>query len=296
MADRWITSSSGRPSTARARRDEFPRSPVTAWEAVVTRQRTVAPPREAVREVTQDRVQYRGRDRVHDRDPGDEGVEANGRLTAMTGAVLLVLLAVEGITILHISALLTFHVVIGMVLVPLVLVKIGSTTWRFARYYLGSPEYRRKGPPPPVLRLLGPFVVVLTLAVVGSGIALLLAPTSMRNELLLLHKATFVLWFAAMAIHVIGHFLEMAQLAPRDFYWRTRSQVRGAGVRQWLLVGAVCIGILLAVVVAPKVGPWLVAGEPAHQAAGNHVATATLAHDAHGARHPHSTHGADGRT
>lgn len=275
--DRWITSSSGRLSTPRARRDEFPRSPVTAWEAVVTRQRTALP--------AQDVIQGPAQDRVHDRDPGDEGVEANGRLTSMTGAVLLVLLAVEGVTILRIITLLAFHVVIGMVLVPPVLVKIGSTTWRFARYYLGSPEYRRKGPPPPVLRLLGPFVVVLTLAVVGSGIALLLAPTSMRNELLLVHKATFVLWFAAMAVHVIGHFLEMAHLAPRDFYWRTRRQVRGAGVRQWLLVGAACIGILLAVVVAPKVGPWLTAGEPAHQTTGSHVAAVTVARDP---RHPHS--------
>jgi len=273
---RWVTSSSGRPSTLRPRRDEFPRSPVTAWEAVVARQGNAPPAQDVIRDFSGDGV--------HDRDLDDQGVEANGRLTAMTGAVLLVLLAAEGITILHISALLAFHVVIGMVLVPLVLVKIGSTTWRFARYYLGSPEYRRKGPPPPLLRLLGPFVVVLTLAVVGSGIALLLAPTSMRNELLFLHKATFVLWFAAMAVHVIGHFLDMARLAPRDFYWRTRSQIRGAGARQWLLVGAACIGILLAVVVAPKVGPWLTAGEPVHQTIGSHVAAVTSASHA---GHPH---------
>ncbi|MGH9169453.1 MAG: hypothetical protein ACRD0Z_01025 [Acidimicrobiales bacterium] len=197
----------------------------------------------------------------------------------MTGAVLLVLLAIEGFTILRVGALLTLHVVIGMLVVPLILLKIGSASWRFARYYLGSPAYRRKGPPPALLRLLGPFVVVSTVAVVGSGIALLLGPTSMRNELLLVHQVTFVLWFAAMTVHVLGHFLDMAHLAPRDFYWRTRRQVTGAAKRQWAVVGALCIGILLAVVVAPKVGPWLAAGQPTHKTLSSRSAKVTPAQE-----------------
>ncbi len=179
----------------------------------------------------------------------------------MTAIVLFVLLAAEGYTILRVRAYLTLHVVIGMILVPPVLLKIGSTSWRFARYYLGSPAYRRKGPPPLLLRLLGPIVVVLTLAVLGSGIALLLSPSSMRSELLLVHKATFILWLGAMAIHVLGHLVETLQVAPKDFYWRTRSQVRGAGKRQWALVGSLVIGALLAVAVAPKVGPWIAEGQ-----------------------------------
>ena len=35
---------------------------------------------------------------------------------------------------------------IGMVLIPPVALKLGSTGYRFARYYLGSPVYRAKGP------------------------------------------------------------------------------------------------------------------------------------------------------
>jgi hypothetical protein len=189
---------------------------------------------------------------------GGEGVESNARLTGMTAVVLLVLLAIEGLTILRIGPLLTAHVVIGMLLVPPVLLKIGSTTWRFGRYYLGSPAYRRKGPPPPLLRLLGPLVVVLTVAVLGTGIALLLGPPGTRNTLLLLHKASFVLWFGAMAIHVLGHIVETTRLAPRDFYRRTRRQVRGASARQWALAATLGIGLLLGVALAPRVGPWLV--------------------------------------
>jgi hypothetical protein len=65
----------------------------------------------------------------------DAGVAANARLTATNAAVLLVLLAAEGVTILRVRALLTPHVFIGMVLIPPVLLKVASTGWRFARYY-----------------------------------------------------------------------------------------------------------------------------------------------------------------
>ena len=91
-----------------------------------------------------------GREPGHSRRrSSDAGVESNARLTGSTAAVLLVLLAAEGVTVLRVGALLTPHVFIGMLLIPPVLLKIGSTGWRFVRYYRGSPAYRRKGPPPP---------------------------------------------------------------------------------------------------------------------------------------------------
>jgi hypothetical protein len=184
-------------------------------------------------------------------------VEANARLTGSTAVVLFVLLAAEGFTIVHVRSLLSAHVFIGLLLVPPVLLKIGTTSYRFARYYLGSPEYRRKGPPPPLLRLLGPFLVVLTLVVLGSGIALLLVPPSQRSSLLLLHKASFVLWFGAMAIHVLGHLVDTTKLAPQDWLHRTRRDVAGAGLRQWVLVSSVAAGALLGFLLLGQVRPWL---------------------------------------
>ena len=188
------------------------------------------------------------------------GVEANARLTASVAVVLFLVLGAEGLTILQIGPLLTPHVFIGMVLVPLVVLKVGSTTWRFARYYLGSPEYRRKGPPPIILRLLGPVLVALTALVLASGIALLLAPTSWRDRLLFVHKASFVLWIAAMVVHVLGHILDTARLAPRDWIPRTRRQVAGAGLRQWAVAVSLAVGLVLAVITVPEVGRWLAAG------------------------------------
>lgn len=98
------------------------------------------------------------------------------------------------------------------------------------------------------------------MAVLGTGIVLLFSPGAGRSQWLFLHKATFILWFGAMTLHVLGHLLDTARLAPRDFYRRTRAQVHGASVRQWLIVGAVIVGGILARVIAPKIGPWRAAG------------------------------------
>ncbi len=195
---------------------------------------------------------------------GPRGPETNARLTASIAVVLLVLLAAEGVTILRIRALLTPHVFIGMLLVPPVLLKMGSTIWRFARYYLGDPAYRHRGPPLPVFRLIGPVVVVLTLAVFATGIALLLGPRSWRSQMLLLHRASFIVWFAVMAVHVLGHLADTARLAPRDWLRRSRRQVNGAGARQWALAASLALGLIWAIIVVPRVGPWLILGHPGH--------------------------------
>jgi len=194
----------------------------------------------------------------------DEGVESNARLTASNAVVLLVLLAAEGVTILRVRQLLSPHVFIGMLLIPPVLVKVGSTGYRFARYYLGAPGYRRKGPPPALLRLFGPVVVILTVVLLASGVALLLASPAWSGQLLYVHKASFVLWFFAMTVHVLGHLAETAKVAPRDWLRRTRRDVRGAGGRRWLISASLVAGALLGLAVLGRVSPWLASAHVGH--------------------------------
>ena len=184
---------------------------------------------------------------------------ANARLTATNAVVLLVLLAAEGVTILRGRELLTPHVFIGMVLVPPVLLNMASTGWRFARYYGGAPAYRRKGPPPLLLRLLGPAVVILTVVLLASGVGLLLVGASWLPLLLKVHKTSFVLWFGAMTIHVLGHLDEMLRLAPRDWLRRTRRDVTGAAPRQWLIAASLVAGCMLGFLLLSHVGHWLAA-------------------------------------
>jgi len=186
----------------------------------------------------------------------DEGVEGNSRLTATSGAVLFVLLAVEGVTVLSVRSMLRIHVVIGMMLVPVVVLKIASTAYRALRYYLGDAAYVRRGAPPALLRFLGPLVVALSAAVLATGVMLLFVGQQDGSSLLLLHKASFVLWFAVMTVHVLGHIVETARVAPRDWTTRTSAQVRGVRWRRVLLVSAVVIGLVLGLSLQSRADGW----------------------------------------
>ena len=194
----------------------------------------------------------------------DQGVQANARLTATNAAVLIVLLAAEGATILRVRQLISPHVFLGMVLIPPVLLKIGSTGYRFVRYYRGAPAYLRKGAPPLVLRLLGPAIVILTLVLLASGVALLFAGPAWSHELLFVHKASFVLWFFAMTVHVLGHLAEVARIAPRDWLRRTRRDVSGAGTRRWLIAASLVVGALLGLATLSRIAPWLASAHVGH--------------------------------
>ena len=77
----------------------------------------------------------------------EPGVAANEQLTALTGTLLLVLLAAMGITVLRVRQLLPEHFLLGFVLIPPLVLKVASTGYRFIRYYSGNPNYRRAGPP-----------------------------------------------------------------------------------------------------------------------------------------------------
>jgi len=100
------------------------------------------------------------------------GVAGNERLTALTGAILLILIVAEIATIANVRALMSMHVVVGVLLAGPLTVKTASTGWRFLRYYTRHPGYRRKGPPRPLQRTTAPLLLLATLVVVGSGIGL----------------------------------------------------------------------------------------------------------------------------
>ena len=189
--------------------------------------------------------------------PTRDGVAGNARLTGGVAAALLVLLAAEGATIPFIGQLLGPHIFIGMLLIPPVLLKLGSTGYRFARYYSGNPAYVRKGPPNIALRVLAPGVVFTTLALFGTGVALLVAgPPS--NTLMFAHKLSFIAWVALMTLHVLGHLLEVPALALPD--WRRsglrEAQLAGAGTRTMALGLAILAGTALALLTYSAAGPW----------------------------------------
>jgi hypothetical protein len=187
-----------------------------------------------------------------------DGVAGNARLTGGTATILLVLLALEGATIPFIGSLRGPHIFIGMLLIPPVLLKLASTGYRFTRYYSGSPPYRRKGPPNLPMRLLAPGVILTTLALFATGVALLAAGPG-DGTLGFLHKLSFIAWVALMTVHVLGHLLEVPKLAVPD--WRRgggrEAALAGSGMRLALLGTSLLAGLALALTTFSLAGPWL---------------------------------------
>ena len=134
------------------------------------------------------------------------------QLTAITGVILIVLLAVIGLTILRIRQLISVHLFVGLLLIGPVALKMASTGYRFMRYYSGNRVYREKGPPETWLRLLAPGVVLSTVIVFVTGVLLMFAGPAHRNPLLELHKVGFIVWVVLTALHVLGHLPTVARL------------------------------------------------------------------------------------
>jgi hypothetical protein len=176
-------------------------------------------------------------------------------LTALTGAVLLGLLAAEGVTILAIRPLLSAHVFVGLLLVPPVVLKLGATAYRFVRYYTRDREYVRDGPPMLLMRIVvAPGLVFSTLGVFVTGIALLIVGPG-GGIILGLHKASFVVWIAAFGLHVLVYVLRLPRLVGAD--WGGGMAHPGAVLRYGVVAVTLVAGLILAIAALPAAGPWL---------------------------------------
>ena len=193
------------------------------------------------------------------------GTDGNEQLTAITGVVLIALLAVIGLTILRIRQLMWVHLFIGLLLIGPVALKLASTGYRFMRYYAHDRVYRTKGPPPLALRLLAPGVVLSTVVVFVTGIVLLFDGPANRDTPLLLHKVSFIAWIALTAVHVLGHLPGLATTVRHAAEIRESVGVPGGASRWLTLTGAIVAGAVLAIVLIPDFHIWTATGAfPGH--------------------------------
>jgi hypothetical protein len=173
----------------------------------------------------------------------ESGVTANERLTTLTGGLLLVLLALMGITVLSVRRLLPEHFLLGFLLIPPVALKLASTGYRFWRYYTGDSQYRRAGPPELFLRLIAPIVVISTVAVFATGIELWLFGLRFGSIWVEAHKLSFGVWLPATAIHVLGYVSRTGQGALEELSaFRSPTTI----TRRSLVVGSLVAGVVLA--------------------------------------------------
>jgi hypothetical protein len=202
----------------------------------------------------QERVRAPGRPADAEPRGRSGGTAGNERLTAATGAVLLVLLALEGATVPFVSDLLPYHVFFGVLLIPPVLLKLGSTGHRMLRYYAGNAAYRLRGAPPLAMRALGPVLALSTVGVIGTGVALLfVGPQS--HLLRGLHKLSFIVFFGACAVHVLVHVWRVPFLASLD--WRRLAPLPGSTARRVLVAGSVLAGLAVAAIALGFDGSWV---------------------------------------
>jgi hypothetical protein len=187
------------------------------------------------------------------------GAVGNERLTGATAVFLTGLLAVEGITLLFLGPLLPVHVFVGMLLIPPVLLKLGSTSYRFMRYYQRRRDYTAKGPPQAVMRfLVAPTLVLSTIGVLGTGV--LMIAFGRRGTIVGLHKASFVVWAFAFGIHFLVYLRRLPPLV-------LPNQRIGGGVLRVEAIGVSLVaGIALAMGTFPLARPWL------HRLGGEHEA------------------------
>ena len=172
------------------------------------------------------------------------GTAGNGQLTAVVAALLLVLLAIEGATLLNMRSLLTVHAFVGILLIPVIGLKLASTGWRMLRYYLRAEEYVRVGPPPVLLRaLVAPVLALSTFILFATGVALLVRDQT-EGTIVGLHQAAFIVWVGALGVHVLVHVLKLPSLLGR--------RPRGAGLRLAIVAGALAAGTVLAVATLPQ--------------------------------------------
>lgn len=185
------------------------------------------------------------------------GPAGNARLTAWTGLVLLVLFVAELVTLLDVRGLISWHLALGVILVPPALLKTATTGWRFVRYYAGRAPYRQAGPPPLLLRVLGPLVVAATLGLLATGLALVLLgePASrqalvslpgLRVDTLTLHQGAFVVWAGVTGLHVLARIWPAWQLTRTTRPSVPGARRRGAALIAALAVSVACAGWVLA--------------------------------------------------
>ena len=209
------------------------------------------------------------------------GTDGNERLTSITGLVLIVLLLVIGVTILRIGQLISVHLFVGVLLIGPVTLKMASAGYRFVRYYMQDPVYRRKGPPELILRLTAPVLVLSTVGVFVSGVILMFEGRAHRDPMLLIHKVSFILWGAVFAVHVLGHLPEIIAYIPRvGGPSRARAlrelrngipglaapqgraghelpaRIPGGAGRSLALIGSLLAGLALALALVPDFGSW----------------------------------------
>jgi hypothetical protein len=108
------------------------------------------------------------------------------------------------------------------------------------------------------MRLLAPLLLVTTLAVVGSGIGLVVTGPAQAGLLRPLHSISVLFWLSLIAIHVVAYLWRTLRWVADDWRKHPAEQAPGRGFRLGVILGALLAGVVAALLLFPGAAPWVV--------------------------------------
>jgi hypothetical protein len=184
--------------------------------------------------------------------------DGNERLTAAVGVLVLAPVLLEVATVLlGVHTFMSWHVFVGLALIPAVVLKLVSTGWRFARYYTRTHLYVAHGPPRTAMRLLAPLFVVATVVLFGSGVAMGLLHGHALQIARRLHGPASVIWLVLLGVHVLVYLGRALRSTAGDVMPTEGTQVRGKTARFYVLAAAIVCGLVLGGALVPAQHRWV---------------------------------------
>jgi hypothetical protein len=180
------------------------------------------------------------------------GSRGNEILTSVNAVVLIALIGAQLVTLLALDSMIRVHLFVGVVLLGPVALKLATTGYRFVRYYAGASEYRQKGPPPTVLRVIAPVLVAATIGLFAGGVAMLVTGDG-GGVAQSVHVTSFWVWLCCLAVHVVLNARELVTNMRAEWFARARARIAGAEVRAALVLASILGGVLLAIALVSKI-------------------------------------------
>ena len=171
-------------------------------------------------------------------------VFGNRALTSWAGLALLPGLGVVALSGLVFGRFWQLHYIVGLALIPLLLLKLGSTGYRALSYYVRRAAYRAAGAPEWIGRLLAPALVLSTLVAMGTGIWMW-SQHSEAQPWAKLHVLSVVAMGGCVALHLLLRTPTSIHAVGRDGVAALRHM--WPRVRVILVGGAVAGGVILGI-------------------------------------------------
>ena len=101
------------------------------------------------------------------------------------------------------------------------------------------------------LRMLAPLLVASTLALFGTGVAMIVVGHR-GGSLRTLHTFSFIAWGVLIGVHVLAYLTRVFRDGTKDWRLSAGDVVAGVRSRRALLVGSLLAGVILAAATLPQ--------------------------------------------